>query len=211
MMITIPHALTTDDPTAAAGVLRAYFGDPYPGTAFAGASFDDWDSTGTRAADVNTFSADDFVAIGLLSVKAPYAAREVLRDRRDEFTRLLTEIGPDRDLAVETGPIDSEWPAWRLETELRRVRGVGRTIATKLIARKRPKLYPIYDEVVANVLGTEVAHLVPIHTALRIDPDLRGRIVAARKRAELPDTISELRVLDVLAWMQGKGIESPRA
>lgn len=84
--------------------------------------------------------------------------------------------------------------------------GIGTTIASKLIARKRPRLYPIWDTVVVDVLGTRGGpHLTPIHTALRADSDLRRRIVAARNRAELPNTISELRVLDVLAWMQGKG------
>ena len=206
MTITIPHALTTDDPTAAASILRAYVGDPYPGATYTGASFDDWDSTGTRAADVNVFTADDFVAIGLLSVDAgPFAARVLLRDRRDEFSQRLTAVGPDRELANEAGPIDRTWPAWRLETELLGVRGIGLTIATKLIARKRPRLYPIYDKVVAKVLGTRTAHLVPIHTALRTDPHLRRRIVAAREYAELPRTVSELRVLDVIAWLQGNG------
>lgn len=207
MTITIPHALTTDDPTAAAGILRAYYGDPYPGTAFTGASFDDWDSTGTRAADTEVFTADDLIAIGLLSVTVgPTAARDLLRNRRDEFSQLLIDVGPDRDLADEAGPIDPTWPAWTLDTQLRTVSGIGTTIASKLIARKRPRLYPIWDTVVVDVLATRRGpHLVPIHTALRTDPDLRRRIVAARSRAELPDTLSELRVLDVLAWMQGKG------
>ncbi|WP_148281329.1 DUF6308 family protein [Gordonia sp. KTR9] len=204
--MTIPHALTIDDPAAAVGILRAYFGDPYPGATYTGASFDDWDSTGTRTADVNVFTADDFVAIGLLSVDAgAVAARTLLRDRRDDFSQLLAAVGPDRDLADEPGPIDRTWPAWRLETELLGVRGIGVTIATKLIARKRPRLYPVYDTVVAKVLNTRTAHLVPIHTALRTDPDLRRRIVAAREHAELPPTVSELRVLDVIAWMQGDG------
>lgn len=207
MTITIPHALTTDDSAAAACILRAYFGNPYPGTAFTGASFDDWDSTGTRSADTDVFTADDLIAIGLLSVSVgPIAARELLRDRRDEFSQLLIAIGPDRELAEEAEPIDPTWPAWVLDTQLRTVNGIGTTIASKLIARKRPRLYPIWDTVVVDVLGTrDGPHLAPIHTALRTDPDLRRRIVAARTRAELPDTISELRVLDVLAWMQGKG------
>ncbi|MYR07381.1 hypothetical protein GTV32_14160 [Gordonia sp. SID5947] len=207
MAITIPRALTTDDYDDAASDLRAYFGNPYPGTAFTGASFDDWDSLGTRAADVNIFTADDVVAIRLLSVDAgPVAARTLLRDQRDQFADLLGAIGPDRDLADEPGPIDNKWPAWHLENQLREVAGIGLTIATKLIARKRPRLYPIWDTVVSEVLGTRGGpHLVPIHSALRTDPDLRRRIVAARKRAELPDTISELRVLDVIAWMQHQG------
>lgn len=48
---------------------------------------------------------------------------------------------------------------WQLEQALRTVPSVGRTTASKLIARKRPRLYPIYDAVVGNVLGTERAYL----------------------------------------------------
>lgn len=47
-----------------------YFGSPYPGNAYAGASFDSWDSLGTHDTDANRFTADDFVAITMLSVDA---------------------------------------------------------------------------------------------------------------------------------------------
>lgn len=201
----IPFALQSDDPSDAAANLTHYFGSPYPGKTYTGASFDSWDSLGTRDADANRFTADDFVAITLLSVDAgPKAAREVLRDRRVEFDALLAAIGPDRDLADEEGPFDSSWPAWALENRLRTVPGIGLTIATKLIARKRPRLYPIWDTVVVEVLGTQAKHLNSIHAALHADPELRLRLTRARSVAGLPEHISELRVLDVLAWMQGK-------
>lgn len=114
----IPLALQSDDPANAAAILGRYFGAPYPGEAYTGASFDSWDSLGTRAADANRFTADDFVAVTLLSVTpGPKAAREVLRDRRDEFDALLAAIGPDRDLADEQGPFDASWPAWHWRTD----------------------------------------------------------------------------------------------
>ncbi|WP_244427462.1 DUF6308 family protein [Gordonia amarae] len=200
----IPHALQSDDPTRAKNVLQAYFGDPYLHDGFTGASFDSWDSLGTRDADANVFTADDLIAVTLLSVNAgPRAAQALLRDRRAEFSPLLAEIGPDRDLADEPGPITPAWPAWRLENQLLTVHGIGLTIASKLIARKRPRLYPIWDTVVVDVLGTRGKHLASIHEALRTTPALRRRISKARKEAHLPEDISELRILDVLAWMQG--------
>lgn len=164
----IPHALQSDDPTRAKNVLQAYFGDPYLHDGFTGASFDSWDSLGTRDADANVFTADDLIAVTLLSVNAgPRAAQALLRDRRAEFSPLLAEIGPDRDLADEPGPITPAWPAWRLENQLLTVHGIGLTIASKLIARKRPRLYPIWDTVVVDVLGTRGKHLASIHEALR--------------------------------------------
>lgn len=201
MTIIVPTTLTNDDPRPAAAVLRTYFGDPYPGTAYTGAVFDSWDSTGTRESDSDVFTADDLVAIGFLSVDAgPAAARSLLLERRDEFSTYLAEVEPDRDLADEPGPLDPTWPAWVLDTQLRTVA----TIASKLIVRKRPRLYPIWDTVVVNVLGTRgSAHLVPIHQALKGNPPLRQRLRAARDAAGLPNHISELRILDTLAWMQG--------
>ncbi|WP_349307042.1 DUF6308 family protein [Rhodococcus sp. USK13] len=37
--------------------------------------------------------------------------------------------------------------------------------ATKLVARKSPRLYPIWDSVVSEVLGTERPHLNPVREA----------------------------------------------
>lgn len=205
----LPPQLMTDDPQAAATLLQQYYGMPYRTGRYTGALFDGWDSTGTRTADQDRFSADDLVAITLLSVNAGGdAARVLLEERTAEFNQLLADIGDDRDLGDEAGPIDRKWPAWVLETKLCSIRGIGTTVASKLIARKRPRLYPIYDSVVTKVLGTTRSHLVPIHTALVTSPDLRRRLRAARHHAQLPESVSELRVLDVIAWMHGQ--PSPR-
>ncbi|MFV9459969.1 DUF6308 family protein [Rhodococcus sp. NM-2] len=77
--------------------------------------------------------------------------------------------------------------------------------ATKLIARKRPRLYPIWDSVVGAVLGTERSHLNPVREARRADDGaLHRRLLSIRKAAGLPEEISALRVFDVIAWMNGK-------
>nr|WP_231138045.1 DUF6308 family protein [Rhodococcus opacus] len=83
--------------------------------------------------------------------------------------------------------------------------GIGQTKATKLIARKRPRLYPIWDSVVSQVLGTERSHLNPVREALRADDGaLHRRLLSLREEAGLPEEISVLRVFDVIAWMDGK-------
>ena len=110
-VVRLPRTLTVDDPAGAVADLRRYFGDPYPAAGYTGAWFDEWDSTGSRFDDRDRFTADDLVAITLLSVEAGgRAARAILHDRRDEFASLLESIGPDRDLADEPGPITSERP-----------------------------------------------------------------------------------------------------
>lgn len=206
MGIVVPKALQSDDLSQAVQWLTDYYGSPYRSSHFTGAHFDGWDSAGTRATSANCFTADDFTALTFLSVNVtPEAALILLEQRCDVFTNLLEKIGPDSDLVDEGSEIDQSWPAWQLETELRALPGIGRTIASKLIARKRPRLCPIWDSVVSKALGTTGAHVEPIRAALRSDDaQLHGRLISAREAVGLPDEVSALRVLDVVAWMDGK-------
>ncbi|MGF7124790.1 DUF6308 family protein [Rhodococcus sp. TAF43] len=208
MTIRLPKVLASGDDGAAVEVLQQYFRAPWvkTGRLRSGALWDEWDSSGTRERDVDVFTADDLVAVTLLSVAvSPDGADIILRERRDEFAELLREVGPDRDLVDEADEMTPESPAWRLETALWTVPSVGRTVASKLIARKRPRLYPIYDRVVGEVLDTKKAHLNPVRQALRDnDRELHNRLVALRERAELPAAVPAIRILDVLAWMQLK-------
>ncbi|MCZ4561892.1 DUF6308 family protein [Rhodococcus sp. IEGM 1401] len=50
-------------------------------------------------------------------------------------------------LVDEADGLTPDAPILLLEDELRSVADIGRTIATKLMARKRPRLVPIYDTV----------------------------------------------------------------
>lgn len=71
--------------------------------------------------------------------------------------------------------------------------------------RERPRLVPIYDTVVGRVLNTNTVHRDPIREALRANGGaLDERLRSIRSKAGLPDEISALRVLDVIAWMYGK-------
>lgn len=211
MTIRLPKLLRAGDDDAAVDVLQEYFRRPWikTGRLRSGALWDEWDSAGTRGRDADVFTADDLVAVTFLSVAvSPDGADILLRERRDEFAELLRAVGPDRDLVDEAGELTPDWPAWQLETLLRTIPSIGRTVASKLIARKRPRLYPIYDRVVGEVLDTKQAHLDPVRKALRNnDRELHRRLVALRERAGLPDMISAVRVLDVLAWMQ---LKAPR-
>ncbi|MEP7738883.1 DUF6308 family protein [Nocardioides sp. 31GB23] len=81
---------------------------------------------------------------------------------------------------------------------------VGPTTASKLYARKRPRLRPIYDSVVARVIGTEQIW-EPLRAYLQDCPDLHGDLISLRTDAGLPDAVSPLRIFDVVAWMEGKG------
>lgn len=208
MTIRLPKVLVADDDGAAVEVLRRYFTEPLVKTGYlrSGARWDTWDSTGTRGRDADTFTADDLVAVTMLSADvSPDGAQILLRERVDEFGELLVAVGPDRDLADEADELTPESPVCRLEAALWTVPSIGRTVASKLIARKRPRLFPIYDRVIGEVLDTKQAHLEPVRTALRADDGaLQRRLVSLREQAGLDEAIPALRILTVLAWMQLK-------
>lgn len=206
MSVTLPPPLNAASDDDAVALLRRYYGVTYlDAGCYTGAFFDSW-APQNRAADSNRLTADDLVAITFLSVNVkPSAARELLVTRAARFGELLDAIGPDRDLADEADGLTPDAPILLLEDELRGVTDVGRTIATKLMARKRPRLVPIYDVVVGRVLNTVMVHRDPIREALRADGGaLHTRLLRIRAVAALPDDISALRVLDVISWMHGK-------
>ncbi|RBY91058.1 DUF6308 family protein [Blastococcus sp. TF02A-30] len=196
MTFHLPRCLEGPDADQALGYLTRYYGRPYTG-----AHFDSW---APRQNDPNAFTAEDLLAVSFLSVVVPpLAARELLDTRAAEFGALLRELGPDRDLVAQAEPVTEEQPASRLYRAVRRLPGVGRTIGTKLLARKRPRLVPIYDSVVARVSGIGDHHWEPLRQALQTD-DLHKHLLDLRDRAGLGPHVSALRVLDVVTWMEGK-------
>ena len=202
MTYRLPTALQDGNDDKAVADLQRYFGRN-DGGRFTGSFFDAW----AQPQDPYRFTADDLVAVSFLTVFVPpLAARQVLEEQADHFSELLHEVGPDRDLVDEDGPIDPSWPAWRLEAELIKLSHVGRTIASKLCARKRPRLLPIYDQHIGDVTNAHKKQWVPLRDALRADGGaLHGRLLRLHRLADLPPEVTPLRVHDVIAWMQGSG------
>lgn len=149
----LPTALLSEDDDAALRLLTRYFapvvGDP---GIYTGAAWDDWDPSGRRQQDIDEFTADDCMAVTLLSVNIPgQAAHKVLGKDRARYSALLAEVGPDRDLVEVAEPITDDWPAPVLYRAVRELPKVGRTKTSKLLARKRPALIPIWDSVIGGV------------------------------------------------------------
>jgi hypothetical protein len=97
---------------------------------------------------------------------------------------------------------------WRL---LRDVNGVGTTITSKLIARKRPLLFPIHDTVVGRVIGHENTlgfWNAMRETVLANNGEVYHRAEALREAGGLGEEITPLRVIDVVLWRVGKGSKS---
>lgn len=200
----LPLALRPGSEERALSLLRRYFATDGKDPRFAGSRYDAWDSTGTRTADVDRFTADDLVAVSILNAHVPRDAAIALLDTRsDEFSALLAAL-PDRDLVEEREPWPGNWAGQELWDAVRALPGMGSTVTSKLLARKRPLLHPITDSVVEEATGA--THLWPeLRALLQETPDLHVRLTRLRTEAKLSDQVSPLRVFVVVTWMEGKG------
>ncbi|GAB4062443.1 hypothetical protein GCM10028777_02170 [Angustibacter speluncae] len=178
----------------AAALTAAYF-DADGG--FAGALFDGLDPSGMLADNPRDhFVVDDILAASLLDVRyGPTAVRTLLGSA--PLHEALRAVTLDRPLwEASTADLDGAILLWRL---VRQIDGVGRTRASKLLARKRPHLVPIVDSVIAKALDLGDESWIPLSVVLR-DGQLRETIEALRP-THVSTRISILRLLDVVAWM----------
>jgi hypothetical protein len=82
---------------------------------------------------------------------------------------------------------------------------VGRTKTSKLLARKRPALIPIWDSAIGGVIQTGDYFWEPLRQELRAnDAALHRRLLRLRDQAGLARSVTALRVFDVVCWMEGK-------
>ncbi|WP_138416187.1 DUF6308 family protein [Sinomonas gamaensis] len=197
--------------------LEKYFGlGAWEGKEYEGAHFE---RLGRRVPDELT--ADDIVAVSCLSIHIPAkGALGILGEHAAEITELLSEIPVD--LALEELPLDDHEKyfgdasaairLWRLLRAHGRERwGVGPTATSKLMARKRPALFPIYDSVVGRVTGFRDSLGIwrAWHEAFALDSAFVERIRSLQSATGLHD-ISLLRILDVVLWMYGsQGVRGP--
>ncbi|SCG16634.1 hypothetical protein GA0070610_2906 [Micromonospora echinofusca] len=186
--------------------LKRYFGHAGE-SAFTGGQFERLGGGGDRPETCNLVTAEDLIAVELLSVRVPpRTALDLLQGALGEA--VSAELGeipttvalghPGALPLVEKG--QGAYRAWRL---LRKADGIGWVVAGKLLARKRPHLVPVYDEVVACAFRTRKDFWRWLHGRLgERDGILAERLADLRRQAELPDTISLLRILDVVMWMR---------
>ncbi len=192
--------------------VRSYFTEPSEAEPFfGGARFERWGAP--TAAEANTVTSDDLLAVSLLGPPVPgHAVIRILDTDAKPISKCLKAISPDRPLwkfAVDD-LYDPDQPYLRLWRLVSAPRGMGPARTSKLLARKRPKLFPIFDSVTGPVVGSSLAHWRNVH-ALVSDEDIRSRLRAIRKEAGVGKDISLLRILDVAVWMKRAGDEQLRA
>jgi hypothetical protein len=204
------------DGPGALRALEAYFSGRYTGAWFDAAGRPTDAATGAPVDPIpNRLTVEDLLSLGLLDVGLRTDTMIALLEHNADVAHRLMRI--DRDLHLADAPDPSHdgegpWVAanqlWKL---LREVPAVGRTRASKLIARKRPHLIPIYDRHVVHGLGAAksdnywaiVQHVVQTHR-LRL-AELHTDLLAAHPDDGTIRALSELRVLDIVIWMRVHG------
>jgi hypothetical protein len=174
---------------------------------FTGGRFELLDGGGDRANTCNRFTASDILSIEMLSVQLPPLVALDLLDGAlgEEAAAFLNQIPTSvllwdneaEDLIKDGGPADS---VWRL---LENQDGVGWVTAGKLLARKRPSLIPVYDDVVRCAFDWPREIWKALRDALRQDGgSFRAVLEDLSKRSGIPAEITPLRALDVVLWMR---------
>ena len=180
---------------------------------FIGGRWNGFDPSGTRAESANVFTSDDVASAALLNTPVPGpAVVHLLVTQREHFAGLLEAVGPDRDfIDVDPDPSGKDMaPVYELYEALKTLPKIGPTIASKLVARKRPQLFPIIDAELRQTVFYETRQ--DTHRGRQLlhaefsaqDRTLWKRLASYHSAASLPAEVSMLRVFDVLAWMEAK-------
>lgn len=189
----------------AAELLQRYYATTSKGApAYSGSQFEAMAALNT---DPYSIGPADFIAAAMLSVDIPAQAaiRLLVRDAA-EITDLLKQIPADRDIIdIDPDELTSGSAASELWRVLRRgTDGMGRTRTSKLIAAKRPRLIPIWDSFVERATGLDTSdYWCQFQSVLTADDHaVWTRLTDVRELASnVPDGVSNLRILDVLLWM----------
>jgi hypothetical protein len=163
-----------------------------PAEPFAGRDFD---HLGSNLA--NRVTSDDLMAVSLLDVKwPPLAVRKLLGELRGQLSNCLANISRETDLwdasDQELRAVDDLW------FTLVGLAGVKKAKASKLLARKRPRLAPISDEVVVKAIGVRGRTWPALRYCLQ---DESFRAIVLQLRGPGSEDASVLRLLDVALWM----------
>lgn len=210
--LTTPRILTAEGTDKAVKLLKRYYRKVDGKHAFDGASFE---SLGSE--DTNPFSITpaDLLALSTLSIPVKgHTAIDLLSNRvQAQTTALLRDIPEqasiDDEDALKHLAEGGASPASELWAVISDVDGMGPVYTSKLLARKRPALIPVYDKVVDAqlALGGTLEMWTRFHEWVNRPEDGDTLINRARNlhaKAGLAAHVTPLRVIDVVLWMDGK-------
>lgn len=141
---------------------------------------------------------DDLLAVSLLDITwRPPVVRALLGSRKQEIGRMLAVLPEATDLWDAADgtlrDIDLLWDA------LTAIDGIGTASASKLLARKRPRLCPISDNTVIKAVDVP-GRTWDVLRCLLADPGARAEVDLLRPAGAAGATL--LRILDVALWIE---------
>lgn len=155
----------------------------------------------SRLGAPNEFDANDVAACAALSVPLDGATLNRLWLKKAQLDLLLAESAK-RDVTLADVDTDStEYERLdELYRQLRKIRGLGYVRASKILASKRPQLVPIRDTYVEVLLGKPKLWWKPWRDVVSNEPlvgSVRGLAAGVT-----PADVSDLRLFDVMLWME---------
>lgn len=212
----LPDILTEKNVEKAANLVRRYYlvPDPKTGLLGTGSQFDAW-AADDAAAHPYEITDSDLVAVSLLTVPVSGKAAMGFRAAKDDITRLLTNIPNDRDLhaipaderELIIGNGSQARDLWTLLVGKRNAKwDIGPTTASKILARKRPRLLPIFDTVIRDLVGEHNTRdqWRNWHALLTDGTGLPERLQRIHQLSAVQQPLAHLRIMDVVLWMHGK-------
>ncbi|OLT30179.1 hypothetical protein BJF82_12185 [Kytococcus sp. CUA-901] len=187
---------------------------------FAGATF-----TELKPNHPYVLGVADLLAVTTLSVDIPPPAirRLLSAETAERIASLLQDLGPDLELSTIEAPVVAPLMANLYELIKRELRRHGAetsnawVTASKICARKRPRLYPVRDSVVVTDLGLTgfYAEDWPVFADILNDATVMEKLQslvahANTAEAELGDEALLLKHLDTVLWMRGQRLRRQR-
>lgn len=214
--MSIREAIKKIDFSEAEKLATEYFApsSKHPGTCnYTGAHFESFQA-GQNVPNVITPS--DLLAVQNLGVTVPArASMGILGDYAAEISALLAGIPQNLDtksiqseaqfeeVLGEESPAHELWDLLRHNSPAASKWGIGPTTASKIMARKRPRLIPIEDSVVDRVISRGGQNSWRLWwEALTVDDFLADYAARIREHVGHPQ-LSTLRTLDIVLWKWG--------
>lgn len=156
---------------------------------------------------IDGFVADDFLAIGALSVRVPATtARKLIEDPRRTLSDLVRDCRTDAEVHAERPDLAWLWreegPFGHLFQALNRSEypGVGRVIRSKLLATKFPAHVPIRDTRVEKLLALSKSTdwWEPLHYLLANTRQILNDLGSQKSLT----SVTPLRLLDAILWLE---------
>jgi hypothetical protein len=212
----------------ALGYIEKYFGVQENGRpSYTGSHFETFAGGGDAPGREHMINADDLIAVSCLAVHVPaQASIGLLGPSAETVGRRLAQLPADRalgdlgddeyeELLGPASPGQELWDLLRQNNAGTRWQ-VGETTASKILARRRPRLFPIIDSVVRRRTGLKNEDIWRTwHQELRGPNNDASPLVQSlediRDSCGQPQ-LSLLRVLDIVLWMDGthEGKSAPR-